>query len=64
MKKIIWLIILAVATIATIKYVPPISNFAREHLPETLLGMIGESPKGDFESGVEKLTAVWKELSN
>ncbi len=64
MKKLIWLAVLAIAAIATIKYVPTVNDWARENLPESFLEIIGEDPMGIIESGMEKVKSTWKELTN
>ncbi len=50
---ILKLIVLLIALIAIIKYIPPANDLAREHLPEQVLDLIGEDPKGVFEGGVD-----------
>ncbi len=50
-KGLVKLIILLVVVISAIKFVPFINSWAREVLPEQVLALIGEKPKGIFERG-------------
>ena len=54
-SKLIKLIILLVAIIAAIKLVPFVNDVAREYLPEEVLALIGEKPKGFFEKSTDVL---------
>lgn len=56
MKKLITLIILLAAGVAAIKYVEPVKDWARETLPEDVLTLIGEEPKGLFEKGADAIS--------
>ena len=48
---IVKLVVILLIVIALIKFVPPINDLARENLPESVLGLIGEKPMGLFERG-------------
>ena len=47
-----------------IKFVPPVKDWARGNLPESLLTMIGEEPKGLFELGSDSISDGLKKGSN
>ncbi len=64
MKKIFWFLVIVVITVALIKFVPQVNSFARDYLPEGLLELIGENPKGIFEKGLDKVGDVMESLSN
>jgi len=52
-KMILRLIILAIAILLVIKWVPVVNDAAREYLPPPVLKLIGEQPKGIFGEGVD-----------
>ncbi len=54
-KNILRVTILLIAIILVIKLVPPLNDAAREYLPEPVLKLIGEEPKGIFEKGADKV---------
>lgn len=55
MKKLVFLILIVlILCVVAIKFVPPINDIARDHLPDEILTLIGEDPKNIFEQGVGK----------
>ena len=52
---LIQVVIILILLIVIIKFVPPVNNWARGSLPESILTIIGEKPKSVFEKGADLL---------
>ena len=52
-KNILRVIIVLIVVVLIIKLVPPVNDVAREYLPEPVLKLMGEEPKGIFEKGAD-----------
>ena len=49
MKNVIIVFLISLIVVGSIKFVEPVNNWARGNLPEELLNLLGEKPKGLFE---------------
>ncbi|MCP4755870.1 MAG: hypothetical protein GY866_33835 [Proteobacteria bacterium] len=54
-KSLLKLIVLLIAFVVLVKFVPPVQDLAREYLPGQVLDLIGESPKGIMEKGLDRV---------
>ncbi|PCI29902.1 MAG: hypothetical protein COB67_03045 [SAR324 cluster bacterium] len=64
MKKLLFLILLVGIAVAGIKYVEPVKDMARNYLPAQVLELIGETPKGILERGMDQIKDKTQELLN
>ncbi|MBU2510467.1 hypothetical protein KJ966_03985 [bacterium] len=55
-KSLIQLIFVIAILVIAIKFVPPVNDWARGNLPESLLTLIGEKPKNIFERGNDAIS--------
>lgn len=53
MKNYIILALFLVVLVLCIKFVPPVRDLAREHLPAPVLNIIGEKPYNALEKGIK-----------
>lgn len=54
-KSLYQLILVLVILVIAVKYVPPVNNWARGNLPESILALIGEKPKDVFERSLDRI---------
>ena len=62
MKTFFGLIIFLTALVLAIKFVEPVNDLARTHLPEPVLEIIGEKPKNLLEKGIDKAEQGLKDI--
>ena len=63
MKSIAKLIIVLALVVVAIKLIEPVNDWARGNLPEEILTLIGEKPKGIFERSSDFIGDTMKEGS-
>ena len=61
-NNILRVIILLIMIILVIKLVPPVNEAVREYLPEPVLKLIGEEPKGIFEKGADTVKEIIRKV--
>ena len=64
MKAIIGVVVVLGALVVAIKFVGPVNNLARTHLPESVLSIIGEKPKGFVERSVDTVGEGLEDMGN
>lgn len=57
-KSLLRLILLLIVLVLVLKYIPPINDIARSNLPEPVLDLLGEHPKGLLEKGLDQIDSV------
>ncbi len=55
-RSIIQILIVLIFIVIAIKFVPQVNDWARGNLPEEILTVIGEKPKGIFEFGSDSIS--------
>lgn len=53
LKSILRVMMVLIVLVLVVKLVAPVNDVAREYLPEPLLRLIGEEPKGLLEKGTD-----------
>ena len=48
-KNFIIVVLITIIVVGSLKYVEPVNSWARGNLPEEVLKILGEKPKGLFE---------------
>lgn len=63
-KGLVQIILVLIIMVIAIKYVPQVNDWARGNLPEAVLTIIGEKPKGIFEWGSDSISDGLKKGSD